>query len=177
MLDDDFVETDGGVHNMRVMNNRGVNAAHGGYSAQPVFGGPVYFIGNLLYHVPCGVAFKFSRQARRAVRLPQHDHRGADRPRPFVQHALSEQPVPWPRHAGPRHYAWANATDAFSSDYNGFRPNKGVSDQYPWLGPKNGQRRMSRRPRTGRVRDAGRFRAATGQETHGIEVDFDIFER
>ena len=60
MLNDDFVETDGGVHNVRVMNNRGVNAAMGGYSSQPVFGGPVYFIGNLLYHVPTGVSFKFS---------------------------------------------------------------------------------------------------------------------
>jgi len=55
-----FIETDGGVHNVRVYDNRGVNAAHGGYSAQPVFGGPVYFIRNLLYHVPSGVAFKFS---------------------------------------------------------------------------------------------------------------------
>ena len=60
MSGDDFVETDGGVHNIRVFNNRGVNAAHGGYSAQPVFGGPVYFIGNISYHVPSGVAFKFS---------------------------------------------------------------------------------------------------------------------
>jgi hypothetical protein len=39
MLGDDFVETDGGVHNIRVFDNRGVNAAHGGYSSQPVFGG------------------------------------------------------------------------------------------------------------------------------------------
>ena len=60
MFNDDFVETDGGVHNIRVFNNRGVNAAHGGYSSQPVFGGPVYFIRNILYHVPSGVAFKFS---------------------------------------------------------------------------------------------------------------------
>src|SRR5260370_6891251 len=60
MLNVDFVETDGGVHNLRVMNNRGVNAAQGGYSSQPVFGGPAYFIGNILYHVPSGVAFKFS---------------------------------------------------------------------------------------------------------------------
>jgi hypothetical protein len=33
MMNDDFIETDGGVHNVRVYNNRGVNAAHGGYSA------------------------------------------------------------------------------------------------------------------------------------------------
>lgn len=35
---------------------------------------------------------------------------------------------------------WANATEEFSSDYNGFRPNKGVAAQYHWLGPKAGQR-------------------------------------
>src|SRR3954471_20434341 len=60
MSNDDFIETDGGVHNIRVFQNRGVNAANGGYSSQPVFGGPVYFIRNLLYHQPQGVAFKFS---------------------------------------------------------------------------------------------------------------------
>ena len=25
---------------------------------------------------------------------------------------------------------WGNVSDAFSSDYNGFRPNKGVAEQY-----------------------------------------------
>ncbi|MGH9627376.1 MAG: hypothetical protein ACRD7E_03305, partial [Bryobacteraceae bacterium] len=30
MVGDDFVETDGGVHNIRVMRNRGINAAHAG---------------------------------------------------------------------------------------------------------------------------------------------------
>ena len=39
---DDFIEADGGVHNIRVMRNRGVNAAHTGLSAQPIFGGPAY---------------------------------------------------------------------------------------------------------------------------------------
>src|SRR4029453_9247231 len=48
LSNDDFIETDGGVHNIRVFENRGVNAAQGGYSSQPVFGGPVYFIRNVL---------------------------------------------------------------------------------------------------------------------------------
>jgi hypothetical protein len=47
-------------HNVRVFNNRGVHAANGGNSAQPVFGGPVYFYRNLLYHVSSAVAFKIS---------------------------------------------------------------------------------------------------------------------
>lgn len=45
---------------MRVFNHRGVNAAPGGSSAQPVFGGPVYFFRNALYYIPSGVAFTFS---------------------------------------------------------------------------------------------------------------------
>src|SRR5207244_4494986 len=34
---DDFIEADGGVHNIRVMRNRGMNAAHTGLSAQPTY--------------------------------------------------------------------------------------------------------------------------------------------
>ena len=49
---------------------------------------------------------------------------------------------------------WANATDAFSSDYNGFRPNKGVTEQYTWLGPKTGQRLYE--PQAERLEDASR---------------------
>ena len=49
---------------VRVFNNRGINAAQGGYRLEPVFGGPVHFIGNISYHVPSGVAFKSQRSRR-----------------------------------------------------------------------------------------------------------------
>ncbi|HLF94211.1 MAG TPA: hypothetical protein VJB14_12180 [Planctomycetota bacterium] len=58
LMIDDFVETDGGMHNLRVMRNRGFNAAHHGYSAQPVFGGPAYFYRNIGYNVPLGGCIK-----------------------------------------------------------------------------------------------------------------------
>ncbi len=177
MFNDDFVETDGGVHNIRVMNNRGVNAAHGGYTAQPIFGGPAYFIGNLLYHVPSGVAFKFS--ARPAGLFVYHNT------------IIGEQTIRDP--SSNMHFrnnlflgrdtpdrgimTWSNATDAFSSDYNGFRPNKGVAQQYTWLGPGVGQRLYE--PQSGDWKtfsSLADFRTATKQETHGIEVDYDDFE-
>ena len=72
MLNDDFVETDGGVRNIRVYRNRGVNAFHGGYSSQPVFGGPVYFFRNLLYHVQSGVAFKLDARPAGLLDVSQH---------------------------------------------------------------------------------------------------------
>src|SRR6185369_13856464 len=139
-INDDFVETDGGAHNVRVMNNRGVNATHGGYSAQPVFGGPVYFIGNLLYHVPSGVSFKFS--AKPAGLLVYHNTiigeqviRDPSSNMHFRNNLFLGRDTP-----GRGIMTWANATDAYSSDYDGFRPNRGVIDQYIWLAPKAGQR-------------------------------------
>lgn len=178
MLNDDFVETDGGVHNIRVMNNRGVNAAQGGYSSQPVFGGPVYFIGNLLYHVPSGVAFKFS--AKPAGLFVYHNtiigEQGARDPSSnmhFRNNLFLGRDTP-----GRGIMTWSNATDVFSSDYNGFRPNKGVAEQYTWLGPKAGERLYEPKPEDWKsFASLADFRAATQQEQHGIEVDFDDFER
>ena len=177
MSGDDFIETDGGVHNIRVYNNRGVNAAHGGYSSQPVFGGPAYFFRNLLYHVPSGVAFKFSAKA--AGLFAYHNT------------IIGEQVAGDP--SSNMHYRnnlflgrdtpdrgvmrWSNATAAHSSDYNGFRPNRGVTEQYRWVAPREGESLYEPSPEDWRTfASLAEFRSATGQEEHGIEVDFDIFE-
>jgi hypothetical protein len=178
MMTDDFIETDGAVHNVRVMNNRGVNAAHGGYSAQPAFGGPVYFIGNLLYHVPSVNAFKFS--AKPAGLFVYHNtiigEQGSDDPTSnvhfrnnlFLGRDTPDRGI----------MTWPNGTDVHSSDYNGFRPNRGVSAQYKWLGPKIGQRNYEPVADDWRVFGSlADLRSATQQELHGIEVDYDIFER
>lgn len=178
MCGDDYVETDGGVHNVRVMGNRGINAAHGGYSSQPSFGGPIYFIRNIVYHVPSGVAFKFS--AKPAGLLVYHNT------------VISEQTVRDPYTnvhfrnnlflgrdtEGRGIMAWANASRVHSSDYNGFRPNKGVAAQYAWLAPA-GPEAVYEPPATAWKSFAtlAELRAATGQEQHGIEVDYDIFEK
>lgn len=177
LCNDDFIETDGGVHNIRVFNNRGINAARGGYSAQPMFGGPAYFVRNILYHVPSGVAFKFSAKAAGL----------------FVYHntIIGENLIGDP--AANMHFRnnlflgrdtpnlgilrVANATEVHSSDYNGYRPNHGVTNQYAFLGPKKGERLYEPREQDWQsFPTLAAFRHATGQETHGIEIDFDSFE-
>lgn len=177
LSNDDFIESDGGAHNIRVFQNRGVNAAHNGYSAQPMFGGPVYFYRNLLYHVPGGAAFKFN--AKPAGILIYHNT------------LISEQTVADPYSNA--HFrnnlfigrdqpnrgvmTWAHATAHHSSDYNGFRPNRGVTNQYSWLAPAPGQ--TAYEPKEGdwrRFATLADFRQATGQETHGVELDYDAFE-
>ncbi len=177
MMNDDFVETDGAVHNVRVMHNRGVNAAHGGYSAQPAFGGPVYFIGNILYHVPSAAAFKFS--AKPAGLLVYHNtiigEQGVEDPSSnmhFRNNLFLGRDTP-----GRGIMAWANATDAFSTDYNGFRPNKETIAQFRWLGPGPGQRWYEPKPDDWKsFASLDELRKSTGQEKHGIEVDYSDFE-
>jgi hypothetical protein len=176
LSNDDFVEADGGAHNIRVFQNRGVNAAMNGYSAQPVFGGPVYYYRNLLYHVPGGNPLKFSS-------LPAGI---------FVYHNtfIGEQSSGSPFANG--HFrnnlflgrdtdrtvmTWANATNDYSSDYDGFRPNRNARRQYGWLAPAAGKTAYEPVEADRKsFASLAEFQNATGQETHGIEVDYDIFE-
>jgi hypothetical protein len=72
---------------------------------------------------------------------------------------------------------WANSTQAHSSDYNGYRPNPGVAEQYRWLAPGAGETMYEAKGEDWKsFATLEEFRAATGQEQHGIEVDFGIFE-
>lgn len=178
LFNDDFIETDGGVHNVRVFNNRGTNSAMGGYSSQPVFGGPVYFIRNTLYHSPNGVAFKFS--GKPAGLFVYHntiigEHNASDtssnmhyRNNLFLGRDTPERGI----------MRVGNATDINTSDYNGYRPNKGIKDQYGWLFPAKGQKLYEPKPGDWKTfATLSDFKAATGQEAHSIEVDYDIFEK
>lgn len=177
MSNDDFIETDGGVHNIRVFQNRGVNAAQGGYSSQPVFGGPAYFYRNLLYHVPSGVAFKFS--AKPAGLFVWHntiigEHQAGDtssnahyRNNLFLGRGTPDRGV----------LTLGNASVTNTSDYNGYRPNPGVKEQYRVFFPKPGPNVYAIAREDWQVFETlDAFRRATGQEQHSIEVDFDIFE-
>ena len=181
MLNDDFIETDGGVHNVRVFNNRGVNAAQGGYRAQPVFGGPVYFFRNLLYHVPSGVAFKFSAKPAGLLRVSQHDHWRAALARLPQRNTHFRNNLFLGRDTPDRGImAWPTPPMPTAPTTTASAPTEGVEEQYSWLGP----RATRRRPSTNQKSEDWQifptladFATATGQETHGVEVDFDIFEK
>jgi hypothetical protein len=177
LSNDDFIESDGGAHNIRVFQNRGVNAAHNGYSAQPMFGGPVYFFRNVLYHVPAGGAFKFS--AKPAGILVYHNTLiGEQTARDAYSNTHFRNNLFLGRDTPDRGVmTWANATSNYSSDYNGYRPNRNVHAQYNWLAPAPGK--AAYEPKDADWRSfptLAELQKAAGQEAHGIEVDYDIFE-
>ncbi|HUQ94274.1 MAG TPA: hypothetical protein VM120_21520 [Bryobacteraceae bacterium] len=177
LSNDDFIESDGGAHNIRVFQNRGVNAAHNGYSAQPLFGGPVYFYRNLLYHVPAGGPFKFSA-APAGILVYHNTLIGEQTAREAYSNAHFRNNLFLGRDTPDRGVmTWANATGNYSSDYNGFRPNRGSPNQYNWLAPTPGKTAPGAKDSDWRsFATLKELQKATGQEAHGLELDFDIFE-
>lgn len=179
LMVDDFIEADGGVHNIRVMRNRGVNAAQCALSAQPVFGGPAYFIRNVIYHVPNGFAFKFMAKPAGLVvyhntiiaenRNTQTFSNAHFRNNLFMGTNASGRPV----------NAFPFATAYSTSDYNGYRPNPGTENHFLYLGPvKNKVYNYNLA-----AGDLQRFsslealHAVSGLEENGILVDYDVFNK
>lgn len=177
LSNDDFIESDGGAHNIRIFQNRGVNAAHNGYSAQPMFGGPVYFFRNLLYQVPAGGAFKFNAKPS-GILIYHNTIIGEQTARDSYSNAHFRNNLFLGRDTPDRGaMTWANATTSYSSDYNGYRPNPGARVQYNWLAPASGKTAYEPKEADWRsFASLAEFQKATGQEAHGIEVDYDIFE-
>jgi hypothetical protein len=178
LMADDFIEADGGVHNIRVMRNRGVNAAQCGLSAQPVYGGPAYYIRNVLYHVPTGCGLKFN--VKPAGMVLYHNTMITEAlPGDFFSNVHFRNNlflgIDAPGRAVIR---FSNATAYSSYDYNGYRLNPKATGQFLWASPAAGTLRdyeltnKSAKP----LGSLAELRSVTGQESHGMEVDYDIFE-
>ena len=131
---DNCIEADGGAHNIRVFRNRCFNSAGGAFSAQPIFGGPLYFYQNLAYDNTTGGPLKLI-DTPAGVLIYQNTFVGQGRlmgPASNV-HFLNNLILG---------DGWADPvfnlrtyTNYSTSDYNGFRPNPGVDNAFEWTSP------------------------------------------
>ncbi len=174
-MSDDFIESDGGMHNIRIFENRGFNAYHAGLSAQPLFGGPVYFIRNILYHIP-SVSLKF--MIRPAGILAYHNtfcaetgiyafSNGHFRNNLFLGHD-DERPA----------FSGTTFTSYTTLDYNGYRNKKNKGPAYQWAYPESEELNHADKSELPvfKFKDLSQFSEKTGYEIHGIETDYTIFE-
>lgn len=175
---DNPFETDGGMHNIRVMRNLMLNSASHAFCNQPSLGGPTYWIGNIAYHLPGG-----------STRLTN----GSAGVLMYHNTILSETQA-----AGSSNVHWRNNlflgentapaifdittfTSYASSDYNGFRPNPGADVAFRWAAPKGGAATSFPAPGRPAETEARTFRtlaeyaAATGQDRNSVLVDYDVF--
>jgi hypothetical protein len=178
LMVDDFIEADGGVHNIRVLRNRGFNAAQHGLSAQPVFGGPAYFCRNIVYNVPMGGAIK-NGGANPAGVVVYHNTFVAENSnaRGNSNMHYRNNLVMGTDHPEKPVLGKLTYTAYTTLDYNGYRPNRSSRPQYVWKSPAAGSMRDYTLDGTDyqNFLTLAEFRRATGHEQHGLELDYDVF--
>ncbi|HTA42477.1 MAG TPA: right-handed parallel beta-helix repeat-containing protein [Bryobacteraceae bacterium] len=192
-MEDNCIESDGGAYNIRVFRNRCFNHGHRALSVQPVFGGPVYFIRNIVYHAPEGGAVKLTATSsgivfyHNTLIAPVKPMLGA------ISNVHFRNNLILGRSETSETFAVETYTNYSNSDYNGFRPNEGADFSFEWISPPFGV--MSRYaakpnlPPAERMRqEAGskedrkfrtlrEFSEVTGQDRHSILVDYDVFKK
>lgn len=187
VMHDNCFETDGAVRNIRVLRNRCFNAALGAMSPQPIFGGPVYFIRNVVYNAWWGPV-KIHGDPSGILYL-NNTYVGEFRQLTPASNLHLRNNLILGQGTQERVFAVDTYTNYSSSDYNGFRPNEGASTSFAWNSPPFGTpsdflpaRRTASpgQPPTlvqrsfATLRDYSR---ATGQDRHSITVDFGMFVR
>ncbi|MCE5249983.1 hypothetical protein LLG96_07155 [bacterium] len=174
VMADDLIEADSSTHNIRVFNNRGINSGQQGLSAQPIFGGPAYFIRNIVYNVLAGSFFKFNIYP--AGIYVYHNTLFGEWINPpfsnvhcrnnlFIGTGNPDRPL----------FRNTSYTSYTTLDYNGWGPNPGDKPQFTWKQARNGRDFELKDTTGGSWNTLAEFSDATGFEKHGVLVDYKSF--
>jgi hypothetical protein len=172
-MHDDFIEADGSMYNVRILRNYCINSAMNGLSSQTLYGGPAYFIRNILYHVPnttkhaahpSGLVYYHNTFAAKADATGNASN----------CHFRNNLILGWlPSEATFSVTTFANYT---SSDYNGFRADLTAPYSFAWNSPSLDILRDYSKPGVRRIyKSLAEYSQATGQDKHSVLVDYDIF--
>src|SRR5665213_396410 len=193
-VEDNCIETDGGAHNIRVFRNRCFNNGNRALSVQPMFGGPVYFIRNIVYESPEGGALKLTASSAGIV-IYHNTLLAPVEPMLLATSNLHfRNNLILGKSQNPGIFSIESNTNYSSSDYNGFRPNEGAEYSFEWSTPpfsvralfpgemgalamreQNQLEAKSRERR--RYKTLKEYSEATGQDRHSVIVDYDVFQK
>jgi hypothetical protein len=171
---DNCIEADGGARNIRVFRNRCFNSAGGALSAQPTFGGPLYFYQNLAYDTTTGGPLKFV-DTPAGVLVYQNTFIGQGRLMgPAANVHFLNNLILGDGYLDPV-LNLRTSTNYSTSDYNGFRPNPGVEDAFEWNSPPFEVAADYKNQLTRHFKSLKEYSEATRQEQHSVLVDYDVF--
>jgi len=176
-MGDNCIETDGGAHNIRVFRNRCFNTPGGSFSAQPLWGGPVYFVQNVVYNTPTFGACKYSPVT--GIYTWQNTFVGECRAGTMGNaHFANNLMLGQGANGGMAVLGVTTYTNYSESDYNGFRPFPGAT-AFEWNSPDFA---IPKLPSDGKLvtrtfKSLKDYQDATGQDKHSILIDFNTFVR
>jgi hypothetical protein len=133
VMHDNCIETDGAMHNIRVLRNRCFNAALGAMSPQPIFGGPVYFIRNIAYNAIWGPTKIHGDPA--GIYFFNNTYIGEFRMLTPASNLHLRNNLILGQGTNPRVLSIDTFTNYTSADYNGFRVNPGAETSFAWSSP------------------------------------------
>jgi hypothetical protein len=190
---DNPFETDGGMHNIRVMRNMMINSASHAFCNQPAVGGPVYWIRNIAYNLPGGS----SRLTGGAAGVLLYNNTILSE-----TSASGTSNTHWRnnlflgQNSAPEIFQVNTFTNYTSSDYNGFRPNPAAPASFGWTSPpfsvpadyssmggadpgegggRGGGNRAPSRLEQRSFPSLATYSQATNQDRHSVLLDYDIF--
>jgi hypothetical protein len=174
-MGDNCIESDGGAHNIRVFRNRCFNVASQALSAQPMYGGPVYFYQNLVYNSPASGSLKFVATPAGVLVYNNTFVGGINARGPASNVHFRNNLVISQEEADPV-FAVGSYTSYSTSDYNAFRLNPGKAGAFEWNTPAAGVLSdYKTAPVVHRYNTLKEYSEASGNEKHSVLVDFDTF--
>ncbi len=168
---DQFIESDGGYANLRMLRNRCFNCPSQSISSQPVHAGPVYWIGNILWRA-CKGRMNMKEQMFAQAYIFMHNT-SSTHMRMVPNRKIAPEKTTWiiqnniaigPSNEGPPVLRLAPGKQGpkHISDYNAYR--SGLSNN-PWFSGKT------------KVGSLEEFQKLTGFEIHSILADYSVFTK
>ena len=185
VMHDNCFESDGAVRNIRLLRNRCFNAVLGAMSPQPIFGGPVYFIRNVVYNAWWGPVKIHGEPS--GIYYLNNTYIGEFKQLTPASNFFLRNNLIMGQGTAPRVFSLDTFTNYSSSDYNGFRPNPESKEAFAWNSPPFEEVRNFYPAHKAEGAPAGvpltqrpfatlkAYAAATGQDRHSKVVDYDIF--
>jgi len=165
---------DGSMHNVRVMRNMLINSASHPMSTQPSLGGPVYFVRNVVYHAPGGST---RLTAGSPGVLFYNNTILSDTTAGAAANVHWRNNLVLGQNAQPALFNVTTFTAYSSSDHNGFGPPAAAT--FHWNAPPAGTARLaadgSAKVVPQSFQTLAAYSAATGQDTHSLTLDYDVF--
>jgi hypothetical protein len=179
---DNCFEADGAMHNIRVFRNRCFNTATGGMSPQPIFGGPAYFIRNVVYNAPYGPIKVHGDPS--GVLYYNNTYVGEIAQLTPASNLHFRNNLILGQRTRPALFAIDTYTNYSSSDYNGFFvspeppyvPVQGAPYAFQWNSPPAGTAAdYTSMRQVRRFATLAEYAKATGQDTHSRTIDYGVF--